>query len=774
MVDDPGPAGLTLLTRLFPFLCVIDPSLTITHAGRSLVKLLGRDPTGEPFDAVFTVDPLYGRLDAARLDQMRDQLFVARVTDGGMRLRGQVVDDPGLGFLIAWSPWISSMREFEESGFRFDDFGVQDPIIDMIHLLQAFDRARQESVAPLEQVRRFFRVAPDLMLMLDGAGRIRRANHACEAFFGRDAERLRGADVRGWLDSASREEFGRTLASLSGTEQVALVSLRAESATLGWRSLDWALTSDPESGLVFATARDVTQAEESRQTATRIIDSSPSAMLVVASDGQIRYANREAGRLFGWGVDDLVGRPIESLVPAAHRPGHVSLREALVAGHLPDLPRVMGQGRDLTGERADGTTIDLQVTLMSLPIDGRPHVLASVVDISARKALEQELLATRDAAIALAQAKADILANTSHEIRTPLTAILGLTDLVLDTDLTEDQRDMLLTARAAGDRLLSLVNDILTLSKAEAGGHVTESVPFSVVELVEECVALVATGARAKNLTVTTKVRPDTPATVLGDREKLRVVVVNLTANAVKFTEAGSVDLTVGPAEGGGIRIEVRDTGIGIEADRIPHLFEPFVQADASTTRRYGGTGLGLTITKQLVDVLGGSLQVRSVPGSGSAFSVTVPFPATEIDRTPPAADPAERSLPSLAGLRVLLVEDNEVNAIVVTRLLQKLGVSVERAGDGREALDRLEAQLPDVVLMDCHMPTMDGFDATRALRAREAEQQGPRLPVIALTAGALDEDRQRCQEAGMDDFMTKPVDPLALATALARYAPRD
>ncbi|MEZ5114664.1 MAG: ATP-binding protein [Candidatus Nanopelagicales bacterium] len=768
----PFATELPLLTRLFPFLCVLDRDLVVAHAGPSLVKLLGRTPVGEDFAEVFTVDPLYGRLDAGRMSGLRDQLFVARVGAEGLRLRGQVIEDPETGgFLVAWSPWISSTQEFDGAGFRLDDFGVQDPIVDMIHLLQAFDRAQREAAAPLEQVRRFFKVAPDLMLMLDPTGRMRRVNHACEVFFGRAADGLRGADLRDWLDQPSRDRLDTTLASVVGTDRVETVVLQVEAPGLGWRTLEWAFTSDPDGGVVFATARDTTQAEETRRVATRILQSAPNAMLMVDPAGQIRYANVEADRLFGRPLGGLVGRSIEELVPPGTRSRHVALREGLTAGGLPDAPHVMGQGRDLTGVTADGTEIDLQITLTSLAIDGRPHTLASVVDISARKALEQELLATRDAALVLARTKADILANTSHEIRTPLTAILGMTDLMLDTELTPEQQEMLGTARTAGERLLSLVNDILTLSKADAGAHVVESIPFSVVELVEECASLVAAGARAKHLDVVTKVRGGTPASVVGDREKLRAVVLNLAGNAVKFTEEGGVELSVGPAEDGQVSITVRDTGIGIDPDRVPHLFEPFVQADASTTRQYGGTGLGLAISRQLVEVVGGTLAVRSVPGEGSTFTVTVPYPAAA-EPMPRPESTAEATPPSLHGLRVLLVEDNLVNAVVVSKMLEKAGVEVVRAGDGREALERIAADSPDLVLMDCHMPTMDGFDATRALRARESGDE--HLTVIALTAGALDEDRQRCFDAGMDDFMTKPVTLDALTRMLARHAISD
>jgi PAS domain S-box-containing protein len=412
---------------------------------------------------------------------------------------------------------------------------------------------------------------------------------------------------------------------------------------------------------------------------------------------------------------------------------------------------------------------------------GRPVRLLGVSqDITERKRAEdvlrereRELEAARDQAVQASEFKSQFLANMSHEIRTPMNGVLGMAHLLLEMENDPQKRTYLRALKESGHNLLSIINDILDFSKVEAGQLELETIELDLHELVDTAVALFRSQASEKGLALDYSIVPEVPRWVLGDPVRVRQVLINLLSNAVKFTDSGRVRVKVGRGGGDNVRFEVSDTGIGIRLADHQRILDPFRQADSSTTRRFGGTGLGIAICRQLVSLMDGSFDYTSEVGQGSTFWFEVPLPVST-----PAASPAASANGSAAPSagrpdggpqreKVLLAEDNPVNRLVAEAMLRELGYEVHLAQTGAEAVAAARRESYTFILMDCLMPEMDGYEAAASIR----REPGPasRTPIIALTALAMKGDREKCLAAGMDDYLSKPLSPTALAAALER-----
>jgi PAS domain S-box-containing protein len=645
-----------------------------------------------------------------------------------------------------------------------------------------------------------------------------------------------------------------------------------------------------------------------------IIDIAENAVVCTDEQQRIIFFNQGAERVFGWRAGEIVGRDLAVLLPARFRPGHAER----VAGfqHGERAARRMGERGTIYAVRKDGSEFPAEATISKSAADGRVILTAILQDISERKAYERELELAKERAEAAMQAKSMFLANMSHEIRTPLNAVIGMTSLLLHTRIDEEQRDYTETIRSSSEALLAIINDLLDYSKLEVGRLDLERHAFEVRRCIEEALDLLASSASEKGLDLAYMIEPGVPATILADATRLRQILVNLLSNAIKFTHHGEVVVTLSATPLGEascrLAFAVRDTGIGIPPQRLDDIFRSFTQVDASTTRKYGGTGLGLTISRRLAEIMGGSLTVESEVGRGSTFTAGIvaeafddqlaenvlrdraatvrgrrllvvddnatnrrilvkqallwgmepqaaasaveaidlvrhghPFDVAVLDMQMPDMDGARLAAelrryrdrqalplvlltsvgqrqhdgaegltefsawlskpikpaallealqqvlgkrpgsearqaqqsrnPQAPALSILVAEDNTINQKVIRQLLRHLGYRADVVGNGAEAVEALERQDYQVILMDMQMPEMDGLEATRRLRQRFCGANAPYI--IAMTANAMPGDRERCLDAGMNDYVPKPIElevlDKALAAALQHVAAR-
>ena len=506
----------------------------------------------------------------------------------------------------------------------------------------------------------------------------------------------------------------------------------------------------------------------SRQRYFELYDLAPVGYCTLDASGKITEANLCLAQLLGGNCTDLLNRPLTSLIIGVDQ--DIYYRHRL---------SVENDGHTETCEvrltRPDGSSLWVSISSVLQHINGEARSRVVIADRSHQKEIEAELSAAKVRAEAASVAKTQFLANMSHELRTPLNGIILSVDILVGGELNPEQRELSLMLQKSGHNLIAVINDILDFSKIEAGMMELESIAFYPEALLSEVHELMQLGARQKELQFI--IVPPSPPSLpcLGDPGRLRQILLNLVGNAIKFTPRGEVRLSLeiragpSPSQPQILRFSVRDTGIGMSETLLPHLGEPFTQADGSTSRRFGGTGLGISICQRLLHQMDSHLEVRSEFGSGTEFS---------FDLTPFAADIPEPAAPILVQnlqwrlKRILIVDDNIVNQMLLKALLSKFATYIDLADDGSAALELFSQYHYDCVLMDCEMPVMDGFEATQAIRDKERRYALRPTPIIAQTGHALDEIRTRCFAVGMNDFITKPLNRERLLEVMQRLCP--
>ena len=940
-------AELTLASsvfdRIFPFHIAFDENMTVRHVGQVLRRICPKVKPGVRLNEVFQLKSPHMPMEYEPIGLNQHQLFILSSLDMELTLRGQMVHSKRKDFLVyLCTPWLGETSDLNQLGLSIVDFALHDSAVDLLHVLQSQKTALSDmrqltlqlerksldlAAAKLEletqfaeyaraqaMMRTILEAAPDGILTIDEHGVIEHANLAAEKLFGYDKGDLIGKNVSILMDAEIGHAHNRYVTRYMETKQPNVINAGRE--VVGMRRdgspipLYLSVGDSSAAGKIRFTGivHDISQRQnteralrESEEQYRSVIENISEVVFRVSLNGQIEYLNPAWEEITGFAVEESIGSSFLDLIHTEDIENHRGLFEQLLQCQV---PFIRLETRHLSSS-GDYRWVELYVRPVFDKEGKISGTSGTLRDIHARRATEENLKRTKDAAEAASRAKGEFIANVSHEIRTPMNAVIGMTGLLLDTHLSPEQREYVETVRVSSENLLSVINDILDFSKIESSRMQLEEVPFSLSECIEESIDLVLPSAIEKKLEIGYQIDLRLKSLIVSDVTRIRQILANLVANAVKFTKVGGILISVNIEQQRGsnveLRFSVKDTGIGIPPDRIERLFQPFTQADSSTTRNYGGTGLGLVISRKLAELMGGTAWVESQSGKGSTFYFTlkvrlaedllqqpklaadirykslllyddneiseaallyqadycgIPMksvhsldqlcvtvceekydliilaapmnadesvqlmsalrnsinehPAialvehvgdrvTELDEIlspverltkPVKASHFERLVRGLSkplpetgqnaeeqeresaaikrNIHILLVEDNPINQKVALKIVTSLGYRADLAGNGLEALEAVQRQRYEVVLMDVQMPELDGLEATKRIRQMRTLVQQPYI--IAMTANAMKGDREACIQAGMDDYISKPIHVTDIKEILERW----
>ena len=806
----------------FPFHLAFDRHFAIRQFGRSLSRLCPNLTEGSFLFDYFNLErPALGH-DFDTLIAYQNQLFVFDVIHQNVKLRGQIIHQANTGtMLFLGSPWLTEPGQISRLGLTFDDFALHDAVIDLLQVMQAqnmaladtrklaeklsrqrtelresnaalkaeIDMRRQTEEILQESENTFLTLlesASEGIVIVSDRGNVEMVNARLLSMFDYPRAEIIGQPIELLIPGRFAENHKRErIEFMHGPRN------RPMGATLdlfGRRkdgsefpvdiSLSYVHTH--HGLLVMGFVSDMTdrrraaeELETERNFALRVMNAMGQGLAVIGADLKFEYVNPAFAEMLSYQPEQIIGKMPASFTHA----DDMDLLEAAFNQCFSDTvltceSRLMDAANQI---------VPVLLTLTPHHREGRViGIIAVVTNLAERKRIEEALAHARDKALEASRLKSEFLATMSHEIRTPMNSIIGITDLLIETGLEGEQKKFAELVQESANALLTIINDILDTSKIEAGKLELESIEFDFQSEIDVVIALLQPKAQKKALGLRTKVSPMVPNRLIGDPGRIRQVLFNLLSNSIKFTNSGSVilsvDLKIQEGQKATLHFSVKDSGIGIAANVKEQLFQPFMQADRSTTRKFGGTGLGLAITKKIVDLMEGSIGVDSEEGVGSIFWFEV---ALEVAPELPERNPAPKlwnedsseypvKRPK-ASSNILLVEDNEVNTLIALRMLERLGYAADRVSNGREAVEAVQQKCYTLLLMDCQMPEMDGLDATRAIRAWEAAHGG-HVTIVAMTANAMVEDRALCLSSGMDDYLSKPVDRQSLSAVLEKW----
>lgn len=647
--------------------------------------------------------------------------------------------------------------------------GTVIPSPNIAYLSETLSQPALESACYLRGI---IQCVPDAVVTVDRQGRVVEWNPGAERLFEWTASEAAGRDLDQLLGVG--EKSGNTASSIrvvSGESVVGIECVRfsksLEKKFVRLSAAPIEIGSEIVGGVAIYTdmeeRRDIEEKLRKNELLfSTITDTAQDAVIIMNPQGQISFFNAAAEAMFGYGRHEVEGLDLHRLL--APEP----YLEMFEAGF--EEFRRTGQGvvinrvLEIEAQRKDGAVFPVELAISAFQSGGQWHATGILRDITDRKRIEFDLIEAREVALNAARVKSEFLSNMSHEIRTPLNAIIGMADLLWETELSPEQANYVRISRNAGEGLLNLINDILDISRVDAGHIALESIPFSLPDLVEKTCETLSMRAHERNIGLACSIHPATPVWVSGDPDRIRQILINLVGNAVKFTESGEVNVIVRPEGGDRTYIAVKDTGIGIPAGKLESIFQSFIQVDSSHSRRFGGTGLGLAISKKLVESMGGEISVESREGVGSTFSITLRLPVSQ----PPEAVPGA-GLETIGNALILAVDDNINHLSILRSLLVQWGAECVTAESGETALALLRKASSsqrkfDLCILDFNMPGMTGLDLTAGLR-REELFQGP--VILLLSSDSNAEIKATCQELGVTSHLVKPVGAALLHTAV-------